>query len=140
MIINPTYIRLQVRLAVRLRPGYDPGYYLQALNRELQRFLAPWAYDQSADIVFGGKINASLIVNFAEQRPYVDYVAGIKLFIRLDESSDAQQVAPQFVVPSDAILVSDRQHQIDLISEEVYQEAYFTGIGAMQIELDFQVA
>ena len=31
-------------------------------------------------IVFGGEINTSLIVNFVEERPYVDYVAGIKLF------------------------------------------------------------
>lgn len=140
VILNPTYIRLQVRLGVRLRPGYNPGYYLQELDQELQRFLAPWAYEQSAEIVFGGKINASLIVNFAERRPYVDYVAGIKLYTRLDDHGDAQQITSQYLVPSDAILVSERQHQLDLISEEVYQEAYFTGIGAMQIELDFQLA
>jgi hypothetical protein len=139
-VVNPTYIRLQVRLGVRLRPGYNPGYYLPALDQELQRFLAPWAYDQSAEIVFGGKVNASLIVNFVERRPYVDYMAGIKLYVRTDESADAQQIAPQFIVPPDAILVSDRQHQIDLISEEAYQEAFFTGIGAMRIELDFRVA
>jgi hypothetical protein len=137
-ISNPTYIRLEVRLGVRFRAGYNPGYYTQALNQELQRYLAPWAYDQSAEIVFGGRINANLIVNFVEERDYVDYVAGIKLFTHLGGA--AKQVDAQYTVAPDAILVSDRQHQIDLISEEVYQEAYFTGINYMQIELDFQVA
>jgi hypothetical protein len=139
-ISNPTYIRLLVRLGVRLRPGYNPGYYTQALDQELQRYLAPWAYDQSAEIVFGGKINANLIVNFVEERPYVDYVAGVKLFTSMDGDTNTQLVDPQFAVAPNAILVSDRKHRIDLISEEVYQESYFTGINYMQVELDFQIA
>jgi hypothetical protein len=140
VISNPQYLRLQVRLGVRFRPGTNPGYARQELNRDLQRYLAPWAYDQSADIVFGGRINASLIINFVEQRPSVDYVAGIKLFTRTHAAAEPQQVAQQFTVPANAILVSDREHQIDLIGEEVYQETYFTGINYMIIELDFQIA
>lgn len=140
VVSNPRYIRLQVRLGVRFRPGYNPGFYIQALDRDLQRFLAPWAYDQSADIVLGGKINANLIVNFAEEQPYVDYVAGIKLFIQAEGDALPQQVAAGYSVAPDAILVSDRQHKIDVIAEELFQEEYFTGIDYLQIELDFTVA
>ncbi|NJN17065.1 MAG: hypothetical protein HC822_12725 [Oscillochloris sp.] len=139
-VSNPAYIRLQVRLGVRLRPGYNPGFHLQLLNQELQRYLAPWAYDRGAEIVFGGRVNANLIVNFVEERPYIDYVAGIKLFIRAGDDSHAiVEVKAPYSISSDAILVSDRRHVIDLIGEERYQEQYFTGINYMQIELDFQV-
>ncbi len=143
---NPSYVQLKVRLGVRLRLGANPGYYQSVLNEELQRYLSPWAYDQSADIAFGGKINTSLIINFVEERPYVDYVAGIKLFTSLDgqhfipytppgedELGEVSAFAP------DVIFVSDRSHQIDLIAEEGYQEEFFTGIDYMKVELDFQV-
>lgn len=135
---NPTYLRLKVRLGVRLRPDANPGYYKNALNEELQRYLAPWAYDRSAEIVFGGEINPSLIVNFVEKRPYVDYVAGIKLFI----SPNGRDYAPyteESVFAPDAVLVSDHSHEIDLITEEGYEEEFFSGINYMKIELDFQV-
>ncbi len=138
---NPTYLRLKVRLGVRLRSDANTGYYKSLLNDELQRYLAPWAYDHSAEIVFGGEINDSLIVNFVEERPYVDYVAGIKLFI----SPDGVQFKPYdpadktFTLAPDAIIVSDRSHQIDLIAEEGYEEEFFTGINYMKIELDFEI-
>jgi hypothetical protein len=138
---NPTYLRLKVRLGVRLRPGANPGYYKNALIEELQRYLAPWAYDRSAEIVFGGEINTSLIVNFVEERPYVDYVAGIKLFISADSLHFTPYTAgDRSVFAPDAIIVSDRSHQVDLITEEGYEAEYFTGINYMKLELDFQIA
>jgi len=136
---NPTYLRLKVRLGVRLRPEANPGYYKSLLNEELQRYLAPWAYDRSAEIVFGGEINTSLIVNFVEKRPYVDYVAGVKLFIGPNDN-DLKPYIEGSVFTPDAIIVSDRSHEIDLITEEGYEEQFFTGINYMKIELDFQVA
>ncbi len=138
---NPIYLRLRIRLGVRLRSGANPGYYQNILNEELQRYLAPWAYDRSAEIVFGGAINTSLIVNFVEERPYIDYVAGIKLFIitpdGLSRSYDPTDANSAFA--PDAIIVSDRSHQIDLITEEGYEAEFFSGINYMKIELDFQV-
>lgn len=144
---NPSYVRLKARLGVRLRQDDNPGYYKTLLNEELQHYLAPWAYDRSAEIVFGGRISTSLIVNFLEERPYVDYVAGIKLFTSLDGQHftlygepAGDQLEDVSVLAPDAILVSDRSHQIDLITEEGYEQEFFTGINYMKIELDFQIA
>lgn len=136
---NPQYMQLKVRFAVHLRQGFDPGYYKSLLNEELQRYLAPWAYDDSAEIVFGGRINAHLIVHFLELRHYVDYVAGVKLSTSLN-NEDFRRVADLSIVPANTILVSARQHDIDLIAEEGFDDELFTGINYMQVELDFQVA
>ncbi len=142
---NPRYVQLKVRFHVRFREGYNPGYYRPLLNEELQRYLSPWAYDESAEIVFGGKINANLIVNFVEERDYVDYVAGITLFTSPDGAAFTEVPADGDVYTvaagaPDVILVSARQHEIDLITEEVYVEEAFIGINYMKIELDFKVA
>ena len=138
---NPAYMRLKVRLSVRFREGSDPGYYKSILNRELQRYLAPWAYDDSADILFGNTINASLLVNFVEERPYIDYVAGLKLFITVEDETPPIELAPdeEFSFDPGAILVSDRSHEIDLITEERFEEQFFSGIGYLKIELDFRI-
>lgn len=147
MVKNPAYIQLKIRLGVRLASDDNPGYDKKTLNRDLQRYLAPWAYDKSADIVFGGRINSSLIINFVEKRPYVDYVAHIKLFVSLDGgkrfipcAGDDTDRLDQAGAPPDAILVSAPSHDIDLISREGYEPECFTGINYMEVELDFRIA
>ena len=138
---NPRYVQLKVRFAVRFREGYNPGYYLQVLNNELRAYLAPWAYDQSAEIVFGGRINANLIVNFVEERYYVDYLAGIRLFtIHEGKVAEVQPDQPVIAEAPDVILVSARQHEIDELTEEGFVEEAFVGINYMKVALDFRVA
>jgi hypothetical protein len=77
----------------------------------------------------------------------VDYVAGLKLFISLDGETFDEYDPPGnamlgdvALLAPDAILVSDRSHQIDLITEEGYEQQFFSGINYMKIELDFKVA
>lgn len=138
---NPSFVQLQIRLGVRLRSDGNPGYYKKLLNEELQRYLAPWAYDRSAEIILGCGINASLILNFVEKRPYVDYVANIKLFTNIDgRQTEHAELGVVNSISADAILVSAPYHHIDLITEEGYEPEFFTGIDYMKIELDFRVA
>jgi hypothetical protein len=83
---NPRYLTIKLRFGVRFHRGYNPGFHVKRLNDELQRFLAPWAFDNSADIVLGGGIDANAIVHFVEQRPYVDYLARMNLTLSTDGS------------------------------------------------------
>lgn len=70
---NPIFEEIQVEFNVKFHPGYDIGFYGQQLQAEIKQFLAPWTYG-TKDIVFGGRIHKSVIINFVEDRPYVDYV------------------------------------------------------------------
>ncbi|MBE7170240.1 MAG: baseplate J/gp47 family protein [Williamsia sp.] len=140
---NASYVQVKTRFAVKIKEGYNENFFLAKLQEELIRYLAPWAYDEGADIFLNGRIDADMIVNFAAERPYVDYVAAIKLF-RLDEGGQQEMVSPinneNFVQARNAneVLVSATSHQIDSIREERSKEVY-TGIGYMRIELDFKV-
>ncbi len=142
---NANFIPVKVRFAVRFRPGYNQGFYKKRLNDELNRFLSPWAYEDGADIVIGGRIYANVIINFIEDRPYVDYVDNIKLF----SSEDGKTF--KLILPSgedgywvetsqpDGVLVAAPQHEIDMILGTSTEDEILVGINFMKIELDFIV-
>ncbi|MGB3182881.1 MAG: hypothetical protein WBB45_15930 [Cyclobacteriaceae bacterium] len=77
---NPLYEEVKVRFNVRLYPGYDAGHYRTELNEAIKSYLAPWAYKDTAELVFGGEIFKSAIINFIEHLPYVDYVTCFQMF------------------------------------------------------------
>ncbi len=137
---NAHYVPVKVRFAVRFQPGTDEGYAKQQLNDELNRFLSPWAYDEGGDIVIGGRIYANVIINFIEERPYVDFVAEIRLF-KSEKPIRPTGTQGYWVEPDnpDGVLVAARRHEIDIITEAGYEEENFKGINYMRIELDFVV-
>jgi hypothetical protein len=143
---NARYVAVRVRLRVRFKGTGNEGFYARMLNDELNRFLSPWAYDEGADITLGGKIFANSIVDFVDRRPYVDYVAGVKLFSSAggDVFSPAPDASEEGYFVSagrpDAVLVAARTHVIDVLHEGLYEEKLVTGINFMKLELDFIVA
>jgi hypothetical protein len=76
---NPAFEEIQLNFEVKFHHHLDESFYLQLLNQEIERFLCPWAFDGTADISFGGKIRKSAILNFVEERPYVDYVTCFRM-------------------------------------------------------------
>jgi hypothetical protein len=134
---NAQYVPVRVRLSVRFRSGVDEGFGKQQLNQDLVRFLSPWAYDEGAELMIGGRIYASSILDFVDRLDYIDYVADLKLF----RTRDGVPVQVPGLVETDRpdqVLVAARQHDIDVIPE-LYQQASFTGLNYMKIELDFIV-
>jgi len=71
---NPLYERVQAQFEVVFMPGLNKAFYTAKLNEDINQFLAPWAFDSSRDITFGGRLQRSVLINFIEERPYVDFV------------------------------------------------------------------
>lgn len=143
---NPTYLQLMVRCVVKFKEGYNEGFYKPKLIDELKQFLAPWAYDKGGNITIGGSIYASVITNFIAERPYIEYVANMKLFqsengkqftdVRSLNNGENRVIA----IRPDTVMVSAQSHVIDIVDENGYDEDNFEGINYMKVELDFQVA
>jgi hypothetical protein len=112
-VANPQYEEIKVESRVYFYSGYDKGYYSQKLNDEIIKFLSPWAYDEGADIVFGGKIHASYILNFIEEREYVDYVTDFKMFHIIGGVIPLNNVELAVATTSRSILVSYNRHKVD---------------------------
>jgi len=136
---NARYVPVKLRFGVRFMPGVNETFYKQRLNDEINQFLSPWAYDQDADIVIGGRIYANTLVNFIEQRDYVDYIAEIRLFRGPDPVRATDEGLWVEPVQPDEVLVADPEHEINIIVDDHYQSQDFEGINYMKIELDFMV-
>jgi Baseplate J-like protein. len=143
VVNNARYVPFKIRMGVRFHQGYEEGYYKQRLNEAINRFLAPWAYDEGADITIGSTIYANSIINFVERLPYIDYIAHIRLF-------GTDTLKNHYIIDNvinsistkdmTGILIPEPQHEFDPIPDSGYQAELFFGINYMKIGLDFQIA
>ena len=116
---NPQFEEVMTDFRVRLREGFDETFCLNKLQEEVSRFLSPWAFPGGGAPSFGGKVYKSVLINFVEEQPYVDYVTDFLLFHRFrDDAGVPQTVEKDEVEGSKAvsILVSARQHKIETLN------------------------
>ena len=132
-----------MRIGVRFRPGSDEDFDKRRLAEQLNRYLAPWAFDEGSDIAIGQRIDATSIVAFIDQLPFVDFVGVCRLFVSEDDGATfhpgndgGESVEAR---GEDAVLSPARRHEIDVIDDDLFEETQFTGVGYMKIELDFVV-
>ena len=88
---NPLFEEILLDFNVSFFPGYDKAYYANLLRQEIMKYLSPWAFDDHAEISFGGEIYKSTLINFIEGRSYVDFITNVKMFIREDGSKKLSQ-------------------------------------------------
>jgi len=124
---NPRFEPVRTKFQVRFFPGFDETYYTNLLRQEITRFLSPWAFPGGGNPSFGGKIYKSTLINFIEERPYVDYVTDFKLFhhiidfdgkdrrgIDRNEVEASTAISILVSVPADANPVKET-HEIEMV-------------------------
>ncbi len=109
---NPSYHRIQLDFKVKFRTGFEFNFYSKELNRQLIDFLSPWAFASDRNISFGGKVYKSVLLDFVEELPPVDYVTDFKMYSYVEgmEKIDVNEARPE---TPDAILVSDYLHVVN---------------------------
>jgi hypothetical protein len=113
---NPEFEEILVDFKVRLAEGLDESFYLKKLEGDITRFLSPWAFPEGGSPSFGGKINKSVLINFVEELPYVDYVTDFLLYHSfLGDNGQPQTVEKNEVegIKAISILVSAKKHAIN---------------------------
>ena len=102
-VLNPIYESIKVSCSIAYRPGFSPIFNHQELMRDKRQVLGPWAFNAGADIVFGGKVYASSIIQFIEKRRYVAFVKDFRLdvgSIDPDESEAPCRNQPGLIFPA----------------------------------------
>ena len=119
---NPQFEDVSTDFKVRLHDGFDESFYTNQLKEEITRFLSPWAFSEGGNPSFSGKIYKSALINFVEERPYVDYVTDFELFhVFVDSNGSKQTIEKDGVEGSKAVsilvsvLASD--HKIETIKD-----------------------
>jgi hypothetical protein len=117
-VYNPLFEEVRVKFNVGFHPGFDKGIYSVKLNEALVKFLSPWAYATGSDIVFGGKIHKSVILNFVEEQEYVDYITCFEMFhivpgnLAFDPDKDVDEALAS---TSASVLGSAAEHEIKVL-------------------------
>jgi hypothetical protein len=117
LVKNPDYEEVKVEFKVQFTDNIlDTGFYLQQLNDDIIQHLTPWAYDSGADISFEGRLHGSVILDFVEELPYVDFLTDFKMYHFPDPDDPSTMVEVTEAVASTpmSILVSAASHDITL--------------------------
>lgn len=150
---NPGYTSIRIETGIKFHAGIDEVYYQKELNTDLMRLLSPWAFDETHDIAFERKLYKSRIINYIEERHYVDFVCCFKVMKVINgvASDPIEEEIISAAGPAD-ILISDDAHVIHPIEgdtcdceelgtgREEQEQVIASGIGTMVIETNFQVA
>ncbi|HNW99394.1 MAG TPA: baseplate J/gp47 family protein [Bacteroidales bacterium] len=105
---SPEYERLTIKCDVKLASGYDDKtYYANQLNEDIKSFIAPWMNNSEKVPSFGGTIYKSQIINFIEERPYIDYISTFEVKNNSVECSEAISGSKENI-----ILTSSENHKI----------------------------
>lgn len=78
-VCNPQFEGIKLEFDVKFHDQMDEVFHTNELNTDIERFLCPWAYDSDAQFSYGGRISKSALINFIDERPYVDYISTIKM-------------------------------------------------------------
>ncbi|MCC6371540.1 MAG: baseplate J/gp47 family protein [Bacteroidia bacterium] len=113
---NPIFEEIQLDFKVKIRAGFDTGYYTQKLNEDLVKFLAPWAYGGN-DISFGGSIHKSVILNYVEDQEYVDFVTTFRMH-HYSSSNILLDVNEATASTPASILTSSDTHKIYVLESD----------------------
>ena len=109
-INNPQFEEIQLDFKVQFYDNLDVSFYTQLLNQEIEKFLCPWAYSQDVEIPFGSKIQKSVLLNFIEERPYVDFLTCFEMHHLLRDGDtivfENRNVEEAVATTSRSILVS----------------------------------
>lgn len=110
---NPCYQKIQLDFKVKFYDKYEFNYYSEHLRQELIQFLSPWAFKADYDISFGGKVYKSAVLDFVEEREYVDYITDFRMYTYTGKTASTNDINAAQPERPDAILVSAETHTIN---------------------------
>jgi hypothetical protein len=118
---NPIFEEVKMVFNLKLMEGKDYSYYSKLLQDSITRYLSPWAYGQADDVQFGGKIEKSVLINFIEGQPYVDYITDVQLLLLSSDPNitpqDQDEIAASTAI-SILVSVPAEKHSITQIDDK----------------------
>jgi hypothetical protein len=118
---QPQFEEVKLEFSVKFIDQYnDFNFYKKMLQEEITQFLSPWAYGNKSSIDFGGNVYKSVLINFIEERYYVDFITDVKMKVIVGEIPTASDDMDEIIASTArSILVSvpASQHVINEIIE-----------------------
>jgi hypothetical protein len=78
---QPDFEEVKVKCLISLRDEFpDINYYKEVIQIDIMNFLSPWAFTSDTDLNFGGRVHQSVLIDFIEELPYVDFLTDFELY------------------------------------------------------------
>src|SRR5690606_6138332 len=124
--VNPKFEEVQLEFKVKFHDQMDEVFYRNLLDRDIEHFLCPWARDSNQKMTFGGKFTKSTLINFVEERPYVDFLSCFKIhhILRDDENKVTKTINDQEEIlasSSRSVLVSHFEESNPIAPRHIIQ-------------------
>ena len=115
-VVNPRFEQVQMEFQVAYHEGFPASIYDRILAADITRFLSPWAYEMDAgqSLDFGGGLHKSVVLDFVEEREYVDFVVQFKMHLRGLDGTDQEDIEAAVATTARSVLVSHPKHLINL--------------------------
>ncbi|MGH2645808.1 MAG: hypothetical protein ACRDE2_17785, partial [Chitinophagaceae bacterium] len=141
---NPVYEKVKVVCKVKFvgTPGFDQGFYVQELNRDIKKYICSWLYESSVPIKIGTTLYLSDMYNYIKNLDYISVVTGFSMvhFFEVRNRRTGEKKAAiidsavdkvEFIRGStlEAVLIPDSTHIITVLEDFEYEEPSETGIG-----------
>ncbi|MBR9997738.1 MAG: hypothetical protein KFF73_02150 [Cyclobacteriaceae bacterium] len=103
---QPDFEEVKVKCTIMLRKEFpDINYYREVIQQDIVRFLSPWAFSPQTEVSFGGRVHQSVLIDFIEELPYVDFLTDFEL-IHITSSGTSTKVDEAIASTARSILVS----------------------------------
>lgn len=145
---NPVYEKVKVVCTVQFveTRGFDEGFYVQELNKDIRRYFCPWLYESISSLSIGAGIYLMDILNYIKGLPYVSGATGFSLvhFFRVRDIQTGEHNSKIFdtainkvefirgSVP-EAILIPADDHLITVQKNLVHADPSKVGIGSLPV-------
>ncbi|TMM58011.1 hypothetical protein FEE95_00875 [Maribacter algarum] len=111
---QPDFEEVKVKCSITLQEEFtDINYYKEVIQNDIMNFLSPWAFTSNKELNFGGRIHQSVLIDFIEELPYVDFLIDFELR-HLTSSGDDIKVDEVIASTARSILVSVPANKHDL--------------------------
>jgi hypothetical protein len=110
---NPQFEEVRIGFKVKFYEGFDKSFYKKTLDTAITHFLSPWAFSDGGNPTFGGKVYLSTLLNFVEERDYVDYVTDFSFIKSEADGSGVLAISEIEGSKAISILVSANHHKIE---------------------------
>ncbi len=133
-VTNPFFEEIKIITSVSFNMQVDAGYYVKQLQKELQQYLSPWAFRGETEIQLGSRLYRSSIIEFIESRPYINFIASIRL-LKNGRLFEEEEISPD----DQTLIVSAETHEINVVEPDSVVCQTNQGIEQMIVDINFEV-
>ena len=135
---NPDYLQIKLTFKVKFTLGSEFNFYRDELEQLLQEYLSPWIAGESKndldndglayDIKFGGVLYKSVILDFIEAQPFVDFATDVVLQFSVNGDQFSDDRTSVKVGKPNQVLTSYTSHSITEFVDEDTSNAGVTNV------------